>query len=318
VSTGLLAHLVAQPGHVDEHQVPIFDHLFIGRECTGIDDNHRYLIDHESVSRNHADLRLDAEQEQAWLIDRSTNGTLLNGARMERSVPAQIVHGDRFRVGPVEFEFTSLRFSSPAGPDPRQTVRDVTLNELIMVVGDIISYSTVSEYSDGIVLLESVDRLYGELRQLLQQRRGTLSNYVGDAFFATWEATTPGAAASAVAFAMDAAQRVRAVAPSLPLRDPGGEPIRMGFAVASGQAATSLMSGALVTVLGDTTNVAFRLSGVASRSGWSDVVVTDAVHDLTVGQFSFTDPVDIEVKGRTAKVTIRAAAPLGQVATVGD
>jgi adenylate cyclase len=316
MSTESLAHLIAWPGREDEHVVPIFDHLFIGRERIGFDDRHRYLIEDESVSRNHADLRLDAEHDQAWLIDRSTNGTLLNGARMERSVPAQIVHGDRIQVGPVQFQFSSLRFSMPVGPDPRRTIAKVTLSELVMVVGDIISYSTVSECSDGFVLLESIDYLYGELRKLLLFHHGTLSNYVGDAFFATWEATEPGAATSAVAFALDAASRVREIGPSLPLRDPQGESIRMGFAVASGPAATSLMSGALVTVLGDAANVTFRLSGIASRSGWSDVV-TDAVHDLTAGQFSYTGVAEVEVKGRTARVRIHGAAPLGQTATLG-
>ncbi len=318
MSDEILANLIVGVGLEDQHLVPIFGHLFIGRECSGIDDKHRYLIDDESVSRNHVDLRLDDEHDQAWVIDRSTNGTLLNGARMERSVPQQIVHGDKIQVGPVELQFSSLRFSVPTNLDPRRTIRNVTLSELIMVVGDIVSYSTVSEHTDGVVLLESVDRLYTELRTLLRHHSGALNNYVGDAFFATWDAAMPGAARSAVAFAMDAAHKVREVAPSLPLRDPHGEPIRMGFAVASGLVATSLMSGALVTVLGDATNVTFRLSGIASRSGWSDVVVTDAVHDLTVGDFSYAGPEDVAVKGRAAKVRIYAAAPFGQTATLGS
>ena len=52
----------------------------------------------------------------------------------------------------------------------------------------------------------------------------------------------------------------------------------MGFGIGAGRAAVSMMAGAIVTVLGDATNVTFRLSGIASRSGWPDVVVTAAVH----------------------------------------
>ena len=78
-----------------------------------------------SVSRTHAELHLDPGQDQAWLVDRSTNGTWLNGARMERSVPVQIMPGDRVQVGPVEFQFFSRQFSVPAEVDPRRTVRNV-------------------------------------------------------------------------------------------------------------------------------------------------------------------------------------------------
>jgi adenylate cyclase len=312
MSEGALAYLIASPGRSDERSVPVFDHLFVGRECNGIDDEHRFLVDDMSVSRNHCELRLDPAEDQAWLVDRSTNGTWLNGARMERSVPVQIMPGDRLEVGPVEFQFFSHRFSAPGAADPRQTARDVSINELVMAVGDIVSFSTIAEYTDGSVLLESIDRVYSGLRKLLNARGGTLSNYVGDAFFATWDAArAPGAAAAAVGFALEAAAAVREVAPTLALRDPEGEPLRMGFGIGLGRAAISMMAGAIVTVLGDATNVAFRLSGIAARSGWPDVLVTDAVHDLTAEQFAFAGPVEVTVKGRAGKVKVFGVAPAG-------
>jgi adenylate cyclase len=317
VTMGALAYLIAWPGRDDERSIPVRGHLFVGRECDGIDDDHCFLIDDASVSRSHLEIHLDTGQDQAWLVDRSTNGTWLNGARMERSVPVQIWPGDKVQVGPVEFQFFSRHFSAPAAADPRQTVRHVSMSELVMVVGDIVSFSTVSEYTEGSVLLESIDRVYSGLRKLLKAYRGTLSNYVGDAFFATWETSSmPDAATAAVGFALDAAAGVREIAPSLPLRDPHGEPVRIGFGVGLGRAAVSMMAGAIVTVLGDATNVTFRLSGIASRSGWPDVVVTDAVHDLIAGQFSFAGPVDVEVKGRAGKVRVFGVAPAGQPVTV--
>jgi adenylate cyclase len=50
----------------------------------------------------------------------------------------------------------------------------------------------------------------------------------------------------------------------------------------------SRLTGMLVTVLGDATNVAFRLSGLAGRDGRPDVLVTDAVHRATAASFAFT------------------------------
>jgi adenylate cyclase len=302
--SGPLAYLIASPGRNDEQSIPIHDHLFVGRECNGIDNEHRYLIEDDRVSRNHMELRLDRAQNQAWLIDRSTNGTRLNGTRIERSVPVQILPGDLVEVGSIQFQFFSRDFSVAAPVDTNQTIRNVTMSDLVMSVGDIISFSTISEYTDGSVLLESIDRVYSELRKLLTAYHGTLSNYVGDAFFATWDAGAPDAAAAAVGFSLDSAARVKEIGPSLALRDPAGEPIRMGFAVGSGPAAVSLMTGALVTVLGDATNVTFRLSGIAGRSGWPDVVVTDPVHNLVPDRFTYSDASEVEVKGRTGRVKI--------------
>ena len=104
------------------------------------------------------------------------------------------------------------------------------------------------------------------------------------------------------AFARSSAAGVNEIGPSLALRDPDGEPVRMGFAVGAGPAAVSLMTGAIVTVLGDATNVTFRLSGIAGRSGWPDVVVTDAVHELPPEIVSpIAGPPRGEVKGRLAR-----------------
>ena len=315
----VLAYLVAWPGEADEQSLPIVDHIVLGRECAGVDDVHRFLIDDESVSRTHMEVRLDPEQDQAWLIDRSTNGTKLNGSTIERSVPVRIMPDDRVRVGRTEFQFFSRHFSSAGGVDAKSTVRSVAMTELVMVVGDIISFSTISEYTGEVELLEGINSLYTELRALLTKHHGSLSNYVGDAFFATWEVgADPGAPASAVRFALEAAARVHELGPSLTLRDPKGQPARMGFGVASGPAAVSLMTGAMVTVLGDATNVTFRLSGLAGRAGWSDVIVTEPVHALTKDQFSFTEPAEVDVKGRAGRVKVYGTAPLGEVASVGE
>ncbi len=112
-------------------------------------------------------------------------------------------------------------------------------------------------------------------------------------------------------------EKVREIGPSLSLRSPDGQPILMGFGISSGPAAVSLMTGAMVAVLGDATNVTFRLSGIAGRTGWADVVVTDSVYAMAPDAFSYTEPAEVDVKGRSGTVKCYGAVPLGQVATVG-
>ena len=303
------AMLVISPDGADEREAPVYDWLVVGRECAGADDRHRLLIDDPAVSRTHLSLRLDFDLDQAWLTDLSTNGTRLNGQRIARSVPVRIKPGDRLRLGPAELQFRSRQFAATPGPAERETMpkpstlREVTVVDMVMVVGDIVGYSAIAEHTGDLVLLENIDRLYAELRQILARHEGTLSNYVGDAFFATWEvAAAADAALAATAFAVEAAGTVPRIAPGLDLRDPGGGPLRMGWGVASGPAAVSLLTGMLVTVLGDATNVAFRLSGLAGRDGRPDVLVTEAVRRATAASFAFTAPSTIQVKGRSQPV----------------
>ena len=122
------------------------------------------------------------------------------------------------------------------------------------------------------------------------------------------EAVDP--ARSAVAFAVEAAETVPRIAAGLDLRDPGGGPLRMGWGVALGPAAVSQLTGMLVTVLGDATNVAFRLSGLAGRDGRPGVLVTDAVYHATSAAFAFTSPSAIQVKGRRQPVQVLGASRL--------
>jgi class 3 adenylate cyclase len=309
------AMLVIAPDGPDERSVPVYDWLTVGRECAGIDQRHRLLIDDPAISRIHLELRLDLDLDQAWLTNLSTNGTRLNGQRIARSVPVRIMPGDRVRLGPAELQFRSRRFTAMADEEElatdrrAMTLRQVTVMELVMAVGDIVGFSTIAENTDDRVLLENIDRLYAELRRVLARHHGTLSNYVGDAFFATWEvADAPDAARAATTFAVEAAEAMPRIAAGLDLRDPGGGPLRMGWGVASGPAAVSLLTGMLVTVLGDATNVAFRLSGLAGRDGRLDVLVTDAVHRATAANFAFTAPSATQVKGRKQAVEVWGAS----------
>jgi len=312
-AAGIPAVLVLAPDRDEERSTPVYDWLVVGRECAGIDERHRLIVEDPAVSRTHLEVRLDFDLDQAWLTDHSTNGTRLNGKRLERSIPIRIKPGDRVRLGAVELQFRSRHFAptDTARNSAREvkTIREVVVAEMVMAVGDVLNFSTIAERTDDRVLLENIDHLYAELRQILSQHQGTLSNYVGDAFFATWEAAaTENAAAAAVAFAVEAAETVPRIAATLDVRDPGGGPLRMGWGVASGTAAVSLMTGMLVTVLGDATNVAFRLSAIAGREARPDVLVTDSVHRSVPAGFAFTPLSAIQVKGRTKPVEVLAAS----------
>jgi adenylate cyclase len=309
-----LAYLVVHGG--DETRVPIFDQLFVGRECAGISDGRRLVLDEKHISRNHFEIRLVANLDLAVIIDTSTNGTLLNGMPLARTVAQPIKAGDRIAVGDVAMTFHSSRFRVLGQHGPAQTLARINESDMVMVVGDIVNYSTMSQITGSRVIAESLHTLWSEVDELLREHRGTLDHYAGDALYAVWDlGAVPAAHAWAIDFALAADRLVRSVAATLSLRDAGGDPLRMGWSVVQGAGAQAAMARSIATVLGDATNLAFRLAGIAGRDGRAPVIVTDKVRRAAGARYTWGEPEAVTVKGRTGTETVyevlgaTAAAP---------
>ena len=291
----------------NRHDVPVDDRLYVGRELVGIDPGKRLLIDDPGVSRNHLEIRLDALRGSAYVVDTSTNGTRLNGVRIERGAQVPLAAGDRLAVGAVQLEFRSDAVFAPATSNPSLTARDVSLGNYVMVVGDIVGFTTITQRVPSRTMLESLDSLFGDLHAELARHRGWLGNLVGDAFFGVWDADAiENAPELAVRFAIASAERLRATGPELAAKLGEVEPLRMGWGVSLGDAALSAMTGTLTSIVGDAANLAFRLSGLAGRNGRDDVLVADTVCRLVEDRFAFGDLEHVEVKGRVGAEPVRA------------
>jgi adenylate cyclase len=169
-----LGYLVVDDGG-SERSVPIFDQLFVGRECAGISESRRLVVADPEMSRSHLEIRLDTAGDQAFVIDTSTNGTLLNGMRLERAVLLPIRPGDEIRIGEVVLTFRSQRFTAVAGIAPKRTQIRIGRAAMVMVV-DIINYSTISQVTDDGVIAQSLHTLWHQLGGVLRAHRGTLNH----------------------------------------------------------------------------------------------------------------------------------------------
>jgi adenylate cyclase len=312
---GPFALVVLDPGSPNESTLPLVDRLFVGRECAGVDDAHRFLLpDDLAVSRNHLEIRVDPERSVAVVVDTSSNGSRINGIRIERSVGVPLQHGDVIQLGDhnLEIRVAAAAPVRPAGSaKPRETVSIAKPTVMALLVGDLINFSTVSEHADHLVLARDIDHLYSELRALLGRHRGTLVDYVGDAFFASWEIDAdPDGAAHALDFALAAADRVAELTADFELRYADGSPLRMGWGATMGSVVMQLMPGAVVMVLGDATNVAFRISSIAGREHRPNILANQPVRDAAKGHFSFADPETVFVKGREGAENIYGVSAL--------
>lgn len=285
--------------------MPIFDQLFVGRQCSGISPQRRLVIEDSQISRTHLEIRLVVDTDQAFVIDTSTNGTSLNGLRLERNVPMPISDNDEIRIGDIALTFRSSRFRARPTREPDETEARIHEAAMVMVVGDITNYSTISEVTDNRVIANSLNRLWGELGRILRTHRGTLNHYAGDALYAVWDLqTVPNANELAIEFALAANHRVEELGPELPLRNPDGAPIQMGWGVVQGMAALAAMSRSVEAVIGDSTNVAFRLAGLAGRCGRQAVMVSNSVHVAVEGKFIWGEAEEVVLKGRQGVETV--------------
>jgi class 3 adenylate cyclase len=307
-----VGHVVLDPGGPEEQSFTLVDRIFVGRECAGIDESRRIVVSDPTVSRNHLEFRLDHDSTRAMVFDTSSNGTRVNGVRIERSVGVPLSSGDRVQVGTHVLEYRGVggltrgKEHVAAGttfPADKPTT-------MVVVVGDLINFSTVSETADEEALARDIDKLYGALRDVLVRHRGTIANYMGDAFFATWEVgPDPEAVEHALSFVAQAARVVDEVTASLEMRYADGTAMRMGWAVTTGSVVVHMMPGSVVMMLGDTVNLGFRISSIAGRGERPTILVGQAIRDLAAGPYRFGEPETVQVKGRVEPETIYGLFP---------
>ena len=125
--------------------MPVRQRLFVGRECGGIAPSQRLIVHDQMVSRLHLEIRLAPEPGSAYVVDTSTNGTRLNGERIQSSVPVPLATGDRLGLGSIELEFEVPGEVVAERTRQRTTVSQVSISKMIMVVGDIANYSAISQ-----------------------------------------------------------------------------------------------------------------------------------------------------------------------------
>ncbi|CAM3699583.1 adenylate/guanylate cyclase domain-containing protein [Smaragdicoccus niigatensis] len=289
-------------GH--RRSIPINDQLFIGRECPGVERSRRFLLSGDKISRNHCEIRLDHAHDRAFLIDTSTNGTLLDGKPIERGELTALHPGSIIRIGEEIFEFLSTRFGSPVDASAEETAAMIQVRQMVLVVGDIINYSGIAQHTDPNLIASGVQRLWNEVGAILERHGGTLNHYAGDAIYSVWDrATDKRAAHNAVDFCRAAHRRIAELGTGLGLRNPDGTPITMGWAIVVGPVAVTSMTRRK-TVIGDTTNLVFRLSGLAGREGRAPIVVSEQVRLLLPDEPGFGDPERVLTKGRTGTETV--------------
>ncbi len=265
------------------------------------------VIADPEISRTHLEIRLDAIADQAVVIDTSTNGTLLNGMRLARAVPAPLKPGDEIRIADAAMVFRSQRFTA-AAMTPGVTRTRISQTAMVMVVGDIINYSTISEVTDEGVIAQSLHTLWHEVggvpaspsRNAQSLRRRCDIRDLGGEQVPRCRPASDRFRAQRESTCRNARARTAVAQPGW-LADPHG----LGCVVV-GTVALAAMTRSVEAVIGDSTNVAFRLAGLAGRQGRASVMVTSGARRTAEAHFRWGEGEQVELKGRRGKETVFA------------
>ncbi len=271
----------------DESQIKqtikVIDKIFIGRTCKGIDRNKCVIVSHSDVSRDHAEVGLI--NYKLYLIDRSKNGTWINEVRVKPGNAINLRHGDKIFIGNVLFTVTyvddlvreknsylSNTYTSP--PTIIKREKKITTH----LVADVRGFTRMAQKLPVEELYDFIQEILDRLSAIVNDHKGTVKDYSGDAIFAFWEHGSDYCkeiAMLACQAAIKQMQEIKQLENKLPEADGAPQKLQLGWGISTGQ---SIMShyGSItsdIALMGDKVNFAFRLSGLANKDFPKDILL---------------------------------------------
>ena len=188
---------------------------------------------------------------------------------------------------------------------------------MTVLFSDIVGFTSISEKLEASQLADMLNAYLSHMTRLVQESRGTIDKYIGDAIMAFW-----GAPMSDDRHASDAVLTAMAMQASLAELNPrleaqGWPPVRIGVGVNTGRMSVGNMGSEFrmaYTVMADAVNLASRLEGLTRQYGSLVLVGEDTRAACPDIVFMTVDKV--RVKGKQVPVTIYE--PLGAAGAVAQ
>ncbi len=290
----------------ENQSILVQDRIYIGRTCTGVPVDRRILIAEPNVSRDHAVITFFGGI--LTIKDTGRNGTRLNGVRITSSVEHPLKNTDVLEIGTLTFHVASTpghehSFSGESATSETQTV---ALEEYVThLVADVRGFSTFSQHSHSSDVYEVMSEIFAFLSKAVHAHRGTVKDYAGDAIFAYWEHGDKEASQQAVCACRAARKQLldcnRLITSLSGQSDTG--PLRIGWGISTGKVTLAHygLRNDNVAVVGDSTNLAFRLSSLANKTLTSPIILCENTARLVTDTLSVTSVGHVHTKGRTGK-----------------
>jgi adenylate cyclase len=182
---------------------------------------------------------------------------------------------------------------------------------MTVLFSDVRDFTSISEGLTPEQLKEMMNTYLTAMTEVIQDKRGTIDKYIGDAIMAFWGAPLPDEqhAVHALESALDMQRRIRALDPEFTRR--GWPQLHIGVGLNCGEMSVGDMGSRFrraYTVMGDAVNLASRLEGLTKEYGVG-VLVSEAIVSAATG-FVYREVDKVVVKGRHEGVAI--FEPLGR------
>jgi class 3 adenylate cyclase len=285
-------------------RLDVIDKVFIGRGCLGIEENKRIIVKDPSVSRDHAIVSMDGANLQ--ISDMSKNGVWVNDVRVAPGSSQNLNDGDVVTVGNQRI---AVKYACIAAFDEGIECTQAGPIEMIVttLVADVRGFSGISQREDSSQVYALMKDIFETLAAIVHDFKGTIKDYVGDAVYAFWDHGIAPQKKQAV-LACDAALRQLQVIHQMASRvgfdsRQPGQGLLMGWGLTTGKVTMAHYSPRVadLALVGDTTNLAFRLSGMANKSLDSPIVVCSQTAELVRHVLPPVDLGQVSVRGRSGQ-----------------
>lgn len=304
----------------DENRVkqrqPVIDKIFIGRGCKGLTRERCLLVQDAVVSRDHAVISRNGIALE--MMDLSKNGTWLNDVRLTPGALVPLKHDDTIVIGNMTIRVSCSESDSPENAatvwDDATTVTP-TLTAVTHLVADVRNFSTLTQAYDSHQAYAIMDRIIREFSRIVHRFKGTIKDYAGDAVFAFWPHAGEASGRTALLACQAAVEQAKAIE-QMRLGDArkevNGPAVRMGWGISTGSATISHYGdrSSDLAVVGDATNLAFRLSGLANKSLPADIVICRTTAEMVKEMLPLNELGHVHTKGRVGRERVFGIGPV--------
>lgn len=282
--------------------IAVLDRVFIGRVCSAVPIEKRILIEQTSVSRDHAVVA--REGSILSIRDTSRNGTRINGVRISPAISHRLSEGDRIGIGDFDIVVhLGVGESSRQNDDSLDETTTLTIESVVThLVADVRGFSSMAQHQPSGELHSLITRIFERFSAVVNTHQGVVKDFAGDAIFAFWEHGPSGVADVAVSACQAARVQMRELN-SLVAASGMSEPLRVGWGISTGRVTLSHygVRQDSMAVVGDATNLAFRLAGLANKTLDAPVVLCEHTAQLVRPKMAVVSLGRVETKGRAGQ-----------------
>jgi class 3 adenylate cyclase/tetratricopeptide (TPR) repeat protein len=207
--------------------------------------------------------------------------------------------------GECGFDFTKTSTTTPPPLETpsKPTITDQERKHVTVMFSDLSGYTAMTEKLDPEEVKEIMGRVFGEIAQVVVKYEGFIEKFVGDAVMALFG--VPKSHEDDPIRAIKAAREIHDIVSSISPRHEKriGKPLAMHTGICTGLVVTGEVNLEKGThgVLGDTINVASRISGLAKTD---EIIVGLETYHQAEGYFNFETLDPTKVKGKEEPIQI--------------